>query len=183
MTFGRLCRLFVLKNTASNRFSTEFVPLAHAARPTSILSLYCRMSSPDENDLSSHVDKRRKIDFIESTRDYSTGHSKKERGARGTMEHSKSRNSSGGRKPQPLRRSSIDIRAGQDLDLPKTPATLEIHLNEKEKRICDLLLDVADHLKEEHPDLPPVTLRIAGGWVRDKVNGLGCWKEFTCNVF
>jgi hypothetical protein len=48
----------------------------------------------------------------------------------------------------------------------KTP---KIELNEQEERVCRLLVDVASHLRQHHQELPPVTLRIAGGWVRDKV--------------
>ncbi|KAI9025600.1 hypothetical protein DFJ74DRAFT_664922 [Hyaloraphidium curvatum] len=77
-----------------------------------------------------------------------------------------------GARPPKLRKDSIDLRVGQELDLPRTPATLAVALTEKERRICDLLADVTKHLAEEHPDLEPVTLRIAGGWVRDKLLGI-----------
>jgi tRNA nucleotidyltransferase (CCA-adding enzyme) len=46
---------------------------------------------------------------------------------------------------------------------------MKVVLSSKEAQICDLLNDVAEHLKSTKPELPPVTLRIAGGWVRDKV--------------
>lgn len=46
---------------------------------------------------------------------------------------------------------------------------MKVVLTSREAQICDLLNDVAEHLKLTRTDLPPVTLRIAGGWVRDKV--------------
>ncbi|KAJ2962526.1 hypothetical protein NQZ79_g2358 [Umbelopsis isabellina] len=46
---------------------------------------------------------------------------------------------------------------------------MKVVLSSKEAQICDLLNDVAEHLKSTKPELPPVTLRIAGGWVRDKL--------------
>lgn len=49
---------------------------------------------------------------------------------------------------------------------------MKVVLTSREAQICDLLNDVAEHLKATRSDLPPVTLRIAGGWVRDKVR----WK-------
>lgn len=49
-------------------------------------------------------------------------------------------------------------------------AEMKVVLSSREAQICDLLNDVAEHLKATQPDLPAVTLRIAGGWVRDKVS-------------
>ncbi|GAB5585264.1 CCA tRNA nucleotidyltransferase [Umbelopsis nana] len=48
---------------------------------------------------------------------------------------------------------------------------MKVVLTSREAQICDLLNDVAEHLKLTRTDLPPVTLRIAGGWVRDKLLG------------
>jgi hypothetical protein len=48
-------------------------------------------------------------------------------------------------------------------------AEMKVVLSNREAQICDLLNDVAEHLKATRSDLPAVTLRIAGGWVRDKV--------------
>jgi hypothetical protein len=42
-------------------------------------------------------------------------------------------------------------------------------LTELEAKICDILVAAADHLHEKDPLKDRVTLRIAGGWVRDKV--------------
>lgn len=75
-------------------------------------------------------------------------------------------------RPRPARRTSIDLRVGQDLDLLKTTKKLELKLNPQEQKICDVLVEVTEHLKQEHPELEPVTLRIAGGWVRDKLLGI-----------
>eukprot|EP00158_Paraphelidium_tribonemae_P006766 Partr_v1_DN27963_c3_g1_i3_m11623 putative tRNA nucleotidyltransferase len=44
-------------------------------------------------------------------------------------------------------------------------------LSEHERRICNLLLDTTSYLKSTRPDLPSVTCRVAGGWVRDKFMG------------
>ncbi|KAM3581107.1 CCA tRNA nucleotidyltransferase, mitochondrial [Umbelopsis sp. WA50703] len=51
---------------------------------------------------------------------------------------------------------------------------MKVVLSSKEAQICDLLNDVAEHLKSTKPELPPVTLRIAGGWVRDKLLRKDC---------
>ncbi|ORY52122.1 hypothetical protein BCR33DRAFT_712335 [Rhizoclosmatium globosum] len=47
----------------------------------------------------------------------------------------------------------------------------ELRLSATEHRICALLLDVAARLNTRRPETP-LTLRIAGGWVRDKLLGL-----------
>jgi hypothetical protein len=44
-----------------------------------------------------------------------------------------------------------------------------VKLTDQESKICDLLRKVATYLKETK-QLPSVELRIAGGWVRDKVH-------------
>ncbi|KAJ1967240.1 CCA tRNA nucleotidyltransferase, mitochondrial [Dispira parvispora] len=49
---------------------------------------------------------------------------------------------------------------------------LKVTLNEKEARLCQLLDDLSQTYRQEHPDQKPLTLRIAGGWVRDKLLGL-----------
>ncbi|CAO3674677.1 unnamed protein product [Umbelopsis vinacea] len=51
---------------------------------------------------------------------------------------------------------------------------MKVVLTSREAQICDLLNDVAEHLKATRSDLPPVTLRIAGGWVRDKLLRKDC---------
>ncbi|KAJ3409695.1 hypothetical protein CcCBS67573_g02461 [Chytriomyces confervae] len=53
--------------------------------------------------------------------------------------------------------------------MPPTLATV-ITLNESEKLICDLLIEVANFLNTSNPNKVPITLRIAGGWVRDKAS-------------
>jgi hypothetical protein len=61
------------------------------------------------------------------------------------------------------------------LKSPKRLKTMKHHLDKSiiltdiEEKICDLLVQVTVYLKETYPDKPKVTLRIAGGWVRDKV--------------
>ena len=54
-------------------------------------------------------------------------------------------------------------------------STPTIHLDERERRLKDLLLDVA-HYIDAHPNdktkSEPVVLRWAGGWVRDKLLGI-----------
>ncbi|KAJ2509296.1 CCA tRNA nucleotidyltransferase, mitochondrial, partial [Coemansia sp. RSA 2049] len=46
-----------------------------------------------------------------------------------------------------------------------------IKLTELEQQICDLLEDVTRHIHEQDPSTPQLVLRIAGGWVRDKLLG------------
>jgi tRNA nucleotidyltransferase (CCA-adding enzyme) len=47
-----------------------------------------------------------------------------------------------------------------------------IKLLQHEEQICSVLTSTAKGLLHSHPSLPPVSLRIAGGWVRDKLLGL-----------
>lgn len=49
-----------------------------------------------------------------------------------------------------------------------------ITLTEHEEKIFKLLVEFTDFLKREKPNLPPITLRVAGGWVRDKVINYHC---------
>ncbi|KAG8891337.1 CCA tRNA nucleotidyltransferase, mitochondrial, partial [Tulasnella sp. 408] len=67
-----------------------------------------------------------------------------------------------------------------DLTPPRKPrvlppdsgsGTLNIQLTPQEDRLCTLLDQFTNDLKEKRPDLPPVECRIAGGWVRDKLLG------------
>ncbi|KAJ1675754.1 CCA tRNA nucleotidyltransferase, mitochondrial [Spiromyces aspiralis] len=51
---------------------------------------------------------------------------------------------------------------------------MRVVLDETEDKVCDLLDRVTRHLSETRPDLPRLTLRIAGGWVRDKLLGKEC---------
>lgn len=48
-----------------------------------------------------------------------------------------------------------------------------IQLTEKETRICNLLKDYTAHYNSLHYGQEPLTLRITGGWVRDKLLGQG----------
>jgi hypothetical protein len=47
--------------------------------------------------------------------------------------------------------------------------TGKIILNEKEKEMREVLLKVVEFIHQKDPNLPKINLRIAGGWVRDKV--------------
>ncbi|KAJ1733779.1 CCA tRNA nucleotidyltransferase, mitochondrial [Coemansia biformis] len=49
---------------------------------------------------------------------------------------------------------------------------MAVELTPKEEDICALLLRVADAVHEGQPGQPRLTLRVAGGWVRDKLMGL-----------
>ncbi|RHZ52940.1 hypothetical protein Glove_454g16 [Diversispora epigaea] len=51
---------------------------------------------------------------------------------------------------------------------------INIKFNETESKICNLLREVIESLKKRDPELPPVELRIVGGWVRDKLLGYEC---------
>ncbi|KNZ59071.1 hypothetical protein VP01_1805g7 [Puccinia sorghi] len=56
---------------------------------------------------------------------------------------------------------------------PLTTKNDEITLNQAESKLCKLLHQCSLHLKSSaHPDLDSLTLRIAGGWVRDKLLGV-----------
>ncbi|KAJ3300389.1 hypothetical protein HK104_001353 [Borealophlyctis nickersoniae] len=50
----------------------------------------------------------------------------------------------------------------------------ELRLTENETKLFDLLMAAVNYLQESNPKLSPVTLRVAGGWVRDKLLGLEC---------
>ncbi|KAG8909753.1 CCA tRNA nucleotidyltransferase, mitochondrial [Tulasnella sp. 417] len=54
---------------------------------------------------------------------------------------------------------------------PDSGGTLDIQLTPQEDRLCTLLDQFTNDLKEKRPDLSPVECRIAGGWVRDKLLG------------
>lgn len=47
-----------------------------------------------------------------------------------------------------------------------------ILLNSKEKSIFKILLETVDHIRKHYPVEKSVVLRVAGGWVRDKVLGI-----------
>ncbi|KAJ2083682.1 CCA tRNA nucleotidyltransferase, mitochondrial [Coemansia sp. RSA 988] len=54
----------------------------------------------------------------------------------------------------------------------KTPESMMVRLTESEDEICRLLERVSDYVHEKQTAKPRLTLRIAGGWVRDKLLGL-----------
>jgi len=57
--------------------------------------------------------------------------------------------------------------------MPLATKNHEITLNQAESKLCKLLHQCSLHLKASaHPDLDSLTLRIAGGWVRDKLLGV-----------
>ncbi|KAH6587723.1 hypothetical protein BASA50_011327 [Batrachochytrium salamandrivorans] len=47
----------------------------------------------------------------------------------------------------------------------------KVTLTNTESKIRELLLSTAAHIQSAEPDQPPLVLRIAGGWVRDKLLG------------
>jgi tRNA nucleotidyltransferase (CCA-adding enzyme) len=53
-----------------------------------------------------------------------------------------------------------------------TPILNKIKLTETESSIREILLQVVDQLHQQFPLVPKINLRIAGGWVRDKLMGL-----------
>jgi tRNA nucleotidyltransferase (CCA-adding enzyme) len=53
--------------------------------------------------------------------------------------------------------------------IAKTGATMKVELTEKEANICNVLRGVSSFIAQERPELPLIESRIAGGWVRDKV--------------
>lgn len=63
----------------------------------------------------------------------------------------------------------------------KNGITMKVDLSEKEAKICNVLQGVSTFIAEERPELPVIESRIAGGWVRDKVNVLGSYRvDFLC---
>ncbi|KAJ3043794.1 CCA tRNA nucleotidyltransferase, mitochondrial [Rhizophlyctis rosea] len=48
----------------------------------------------------------------------------------------------------------------------------KITLTDSETKLFDLLVGATKYIKDTQPDAAPVTLRVAGGWVRDKLLGL-----------
>ncbi|KAJ1666449.1 CCA tRNA nucleotidyltransferase, mitochondrial [Coemansia sp. RSA 1813] len=48
---------------------------------------------------------------------------------------------------------------------------MTVTLTEQERQICNLLEDVVKHIHEQDVSKPRLVLRIAGGWVRDKLLG------------
>jgi hypothetical protein len=69
---------------------------------------------------------------------------------------------------QPLARlmSLSAIAAARPRAKPFKP--LQIHLTEVEEKLCDLLTECTQHIKEQ--DNIETSCRFAGGWVRDKVS-------------
>ncbi|CAJ0824362.1 5458_t:CDS:2, partial [Entrophospora sp. SA101] len=59
-------------------------------------------------------------------------------------------------------------------EIESMATTTEIRLTEEENKLIDLLKEVTEYMKKECPELPHVQLRIAGGWVRDKLLGYEC---------
>lgn len=55
---------------------------------------------------------------------------------------------------------------------------MNIALTVSEANLRSLLLNVTKDLQVVRPDAKPVTMRLAGGWVRDKVK-LGCQSPIT----
>lgn len=52
----------------------------------------------------------------------------------------------------------------------KNGANMKIDLTEKEIKICNVLQGVTRFIADKRPELPVIESRIAGGWVRDKVD-------------
>lgn len=55
--------------------------------------------------------------------------------------------------------------------LPKRQFLTTVALTKMESKIFGLLVKATESLKSKRLDLPPLTLRVAGGWVRDKLLG------------
>ncbi|KAJ2455849.1 CCA tRNA nucleotidyltransferase, mitochondrial [Coemansia sp. RSA 2336] len=54
---------------------------------------------------------------------------------------------------------------------PSKRPRMSISLTPTEKELCGLLVKVTDYIQQLDPKQPHLTLRIAGGWVRDKLLG------------
>lgn len=63
-------------------------------------------------------------------------------------------------------------------EMTKISANLHaVKLTKEEEDLFEVLTSCAEQIQSENPNSPPLTLRVAGGWVRDKV-GLGSLR--TC---
>ncbi|CAG8799209.1 14883_t:CDS:10 [Gigaspora margarita] len=51
---------------------------------------------------------------------------------------------------------------------------MNVILTTEESELCNFLTLVTQNMKENSPELPSIELRIAGGWVRDKLLGYEC---------
>ncbi|KAL6597569.1 hypothetical protein LY90DRAFT_662224 [Neocallimastix californiae] len=47
-------------------------------------------------------------------------------------------------------------------------------LNEKEKQLVELFRNICEYIHQSNPNLPPITVRFVGGWVRDKLLNIEC---------
>jgi len=47
-------------------------------------------------------------------------------------------------------------------------------LNEQEKKLVELFRNICDYIHQTQPNLPPITVRFVGGWVRDKLLNIEC---------
>jgi tRNA nucleotidyltransferase (CCA-adding enzyme) len=54
--------------------------------------------------------------------------------------------------------------------IAKTGMSMKVNLSETEAKICGVLQGTSNLIATERPELPVIECRIAGGWVRDKVN-------------
>jgi tRNA nucleotidyltransferase/poly(A) polymerase len=54
-------------------------------------------------------------------------------------------------------------------------------LTEVEKRVRDLLLETVSFIQRQHPERR-ITLRIAGGWVRDKLLNQETVSSISCRT-
>ncbi|ETS83351.1 hypothetical protein PFICI_05227 [Pestalotiopsis fici W106-1] len=69
---------------------------------------------------------------------------------------------------------STSQRPRQVRKMGSAPVTTNIELSSQEARLKKLLLDVAEYIDRSQPSsAEPIVLRWAGGWVRDKLLGIG----------
>jgi len=47
-------------------------------------------------------------------------------------------------------------------------------LTEREKNLVELFRNICDYIHQNQPNLPPITVRFVGGWVRDKLLNIEC---------
>ncbi|KAJ1645191.1 CCA tRNA nucleotidyltransferase, mitochondrial [Coemansia erecta] len=78
------------------------------------------------------------------------------------------------KRPYKLSLKDTDTKMQQTLNsiTPAATKDMTIVLTPKEQEICHLLTKVVDRIQADQPSKPRLVLRIAGGWVRDKLLGL-----------
>ncbi|KAJ3032535.1 CCA tRNA nucleotidyltransferase, mitochondrial, partial [Rhizophlyctis rosea] len=71
--------------------------------------------------------------------------------------------------PAPLRENTPTLTLQHTEESTTAP---QITLTPSETKLFDLLVGATEYVRRTYPEAAPITLRVAGGWVRDKLLGL-----------